>query len=146
MRILVINGPNLNMLGYRQVEIYGTEDYQQLVRSIQADADAFGLDVEIRQSNHEGTLIDWLHQAEDAGFHGVVLNAGALTHYSYSLYDAVLSISLPVIEVHLTDLKTREESFRSHSVIRPACHKHFEGDGIGSYRQALAALKNCLRA
>ncbi len=141
MRILIVNGPNLNRLGHRQPEIYGTKTYEDLRTTVTSVATSLNLDVDMRQSNHEGVLIDWLHEAEQEGFSAVLLNAGAFTHYSFALYDAILSISLPVVEIHLTALKDREEDFRHRSVLRTACEKVFEGKGFDSYVEALEYVK-----
>ncbi len=141
MRILIVNGPNLNRLGRRQTEIYGSDTYQDLQNRVETAAKSMDIETTIRQSNHEGTLIDWLHEAENEGFSGVLLNAGAFTHYSYALYDAILSIDLPVLEIHLTRLKDRKESFRKRSLIQNACEATFEGEGIQSYIKAIEYVK-----
>ena len=116
MNILVLNGPNLNMLGRREPELYGNQTYPDLEDFIRGYCSSQDITVDIKQSNLEGIMIDILHWADD-NFDGVILNAGALTHYSYALYDAIKSIKIPVIEVHLTDINSREE-FRKVSVIK----------------------------
>ncbi|HUU61321.1 MAG TPA: type II 3-dehydroquinate dehydratase, partial [Acidimicrobiia bacterium] len=119
MRVLVINGPNLNLLGVRRPEVYGTTTLAELEERCRAWGAALGIEVETFQSNHEGEIIDRLHDALGSA-DGVVLNPGALTHYSYSLHDAVEAVALPVVEVHLSDISQREE-WRAHSVVSPAC-------------------------
>lgn len=137
MNILILNGPNLNLLGTREVEIYGTMTYETLEATLKNHGRSIGASVDIKQSNLEGILIDMLQYAEHMGFEGVLLNAAAFTHYSYALYDAIKAIPLPVYEVHLSDPDTRDETFRHTSVIRDACRKTFKGEGIDSYKKAL---------
>ena len=138
MNILVLNGPNLNMLGIREPELYGNKTYKDLVNYIEEVCTKQNIEVDIKQSNLEGIMIDILHWAND-NFDGVILNAGAFTHYSYALYDAIKSITIPVIEVHLTDINTREE-FRKVSVIRNACKGSIMGLGFKSYEEAIKLL------
>lgn len=140
MNILILNGPNLNMLGIREPEIYGHKTYQDLENILTNFADDNNITVDIKQSNFEGVLIDLLHYSNDH-FDGVILNAGALTHYSYSLYDAIKSITVPVVEVHLTNPEERDH-FRKQSVIRDACITTFQGDGFDSY---IAGIKYLLK-
>ena len=135
MKILVINGPNLNMLGIREPEIYGNGTYADLIAEIEAHAKTCGVTAEIFQSNHEGALIDALIDARGR-FYGVILNAGALSHYSYALRDAIASCEIPVIEVHMSNIDAREE-FRRTSVIAPACRGKITGLGAMSYMLAL---------
>ncbi len=142
MRILIINGPNLNMLGTREVDIYSNMTYQYLEKQLKEYAGSQAIDVEIRQTNLEGIIIDMLHYAAFEKFDGVILNAAAYTHYSYAIYDAIKAINLPVIEVHLTNPKTREEAFRHTSVIESACTKTFQGNHIQSYIDAIDYLKD----
>lgn len=137
MHVLVIHGPNLNLLGVREPEIYGSKTLAQIDREIQASALALGVTVRIVQSNHEGAIIDELHRA-DATADAVILNPGAYTHYSYAIADAVAAITLPVIEVHLSNIAARE-SFRRTSVIAPACVGSIAGFGPQSYLLALRA-------
>lgn len=139
MRILVLNGPNLNMLGLREPEIYGASTYQDLVQFIQRCAEESAIEVECRQSNHEGTLVDWIQEAYDV-FDGIVINPGAYTHTSIALLDAIKSVSIPTVEVHLSDVSKRE-AFRQVSYIRAACVKTYMGLGFEGYRQALLYLK-----
>lgn len=140
MNILVINGPNLNLLGTRQVDIYGSKTYQDLENRLKEEALNLGVSIEIHQTNFEGIILDLLHYAKHKNISGVLLNAAALTHYSYALYDAILAIDIPVVEVHLTDIKTRKEAFRQISVIEEACIKTFSGKGFESYIEALNFL------
>ena len=130
--ILVIHGPNLNLLGTREPEVYGRLTLAQLNREIQRYAKRRGTRVECRQSNHEGELVDAIQSAERQGFGAVVLNPGAFTHYSLALRDAVAAVRLPVIEVHLSNIHAREE-FRRHSVIAPAARGQISGFGLQSY-------------
>ena len=138
MKILVINGPNLNFLGIREKNIYGTQDYNYLVEMITKKAKETGTDIEIWQSNHEGAIIDKLHAARTA-FDGVIINAGAYTHYSYAIRDAIAAIKIPCIEVHISNVFARDE-FRSNSVIAPVCKGSISGFGFGSYYLAVQAL------
>ncbi len=137
MRILILNGPNLNLLGRREPDIYGEKDYEETMCAIGEYAERLGFSADIRQTNHEGTLIDWLHEADVEGVRAVLLNAGALTHYSYALHDAITSVNTPVYEIHLSDPEKRKEPFRHHSVIRNACAGTFAGEGADSYKKAL---------
>lgn len=136
MRILVLNGPNLNMLGLREPELYGRKTYSDLCNFLKEEADAHGCDIEIRQSNSEGTLIDYIQDAYYDLFDGVIINAGAYTHYSYAIRDALMILHCPKVEVHLTDIDNREP-FRKISVIRDAVTASFYGKGFNSYLDAL---------
>ncbi len=139
MKALVLHGPNLNLLGTRERGVYGRVSLAQLDRTIRDFGRKRGLAVECRQSNHEGQLIDWLQGAAVEGFAGVVFNPGAFTHYSIALRDAVAGISLPVVEVHLSNVHGREE-FRRHSVIAPVARGQISGFGPQSYLLGLEAL------
>lgn len=138
MKILVINGPNLNLLGEREPGIYGDQSYSALSEMVMDKADELGVKCEIFQSNHEGAIIDKLHSARK-DFDGVVLNAGAYTHYSYAIRDAISAIKIPVIEVHISNVFARDE-FRKNSVIAPVCKGSISGFGFGSYLMAMDAL------
>lgn len=138
-RVLVLNGPNLNRLGTREPQIYGTTTYAELVAFCQDSASELGMTADVRQTNDEAELIDWLHGAADART-PVVLNPAAFTHYSYALRDACALVESPVIEVHLSNPATREE-FRHTSVISGVVNGTIAGFGIDSYRLALVALR-----
>ena len=137
-RVLVINGPNLNLLGTRRPEIYGSTTLPELETSCRAWGTASGVQVDAFQSNHEGAIIDRIHLArEDAD--AIVINPGAFTHYSYAIHDALEAVDKPTVEVHISDITSRE-TWRSHSVISPACVATIYGRGIGGYRDALRHL------
>lgn len=135
----MLHGPNLNLLGTRETNVYGRITLVELDRLIQDHARTRGIQVECRQSNFEGQIVEWLHAAEKAGFAGVVLNPGALTHYSVALRDAVAGIAVPVVEVHLSNVYAREE-FRRHSVIAPVARGQIAGFGPASYVLGLEAI------
>ena len=143
MRILVLNGPNLNLLGVREPEIYGRRDYAALERFIREAAAELDAEVEIFQSNHEGVLVDRIQQAL-GNFDGIVMNPAAYTHTSVALLDALKAVALPAVEVHLSDPDSRE-AFRHVSYVRAACLKTVSGLGFESYRQALRFLAAYLR-
>ena len=136
MTVLVLNGPNLGRLGRRQPEIYGATTYAELVGMCQAWGNDLGLEVEVRQTNHEGELLDWLNDAADDGS-PVVLNAGAWSHYSYALFDACAQLTGPLVEVHISDPSQRPEEFRHTSVVSPHAATVIAGHGIDGYREAL---------
>jgi 3-dehydroquinate dehydratase II len=136
--IFVLNGPNLNLLGTREPEIYGHETLDDIAAALTEQADALGVNLDLRQSNHEGQLIDWLHEAKVAGVKAVLLNAGGYTHTSIAIHDAIKAISVPVIEVHLSDPHKREE-FRHISYVGMAAVACFAGHGAKSYTLALDA-------
>lgn len=135
MKILVLNGPNLNLLGTREPEIYGSASYADLEKFIAREAAALGVEVEIRQTNHEGVLVDWIHEAKGV-FDAVVLNAAAYTHTSLAVLDALKATRLRTAEVHLSDPATRED-FRHFSFVALAAEKTFSGRGFDSYADAL---------
>lgn len=136
--IYVLNGPNLNLLGMREPEIYGSDTLDDIAGMLEDRALELGLEIDMRQSNHEGHLVDWLHEAQAAGAHAVLLNAAAYTHTSIALLDAIKAIATPVFEVHLSDPSTREE-FRHHSFVGIAAKATFQGHGANSYLLALEA-------
>lgn len=136
--IYVLNGPNLNLLGTREPAIYGSDTLDDIAARLSERAAELGIDVDIRQSNHEGHLVDWLHEARAEGAAAVLLNAGAFTHTSVALYDAIKAIELPVIEVHLSNPHARE-SFRHHSYVGMAAKATIAGFGADSYLLALDA-------
>ena len=140
MKILIIHGPNLNLLGRREPEIYGHCTLDEINREIDRRGQALNLHTESRQSNHEGEIIDWLQQAETQGFTGIIINPAAYTHTSIAIRDAITAINLPVVEVHLSNISSREE-FRRNSLTAPACRGSICGFGPASYLVALEALK-----
>lgn len=136
MKVLVLNGPNLGRLGRRQPEIYGHTTHDQLAALCADWGRAVGLEVEVRQTNHEGELLDWLNAAADEGT-PVVLNAAAWTHYSLAIHDACAQLSAPLVEVHISEPKQRPEEFRHTSYVEPHAATTISGQGIDGYRQAL---------
>ena len=136
--VFVLNGPNLNLLGTREPEIYGRDTLAEIMARVTARGTELGLTVEARQTNHEGVLVDWLHEARERSAHAVLLNAGAYTHTSIALHDAIKAVQLPVIEVHLSDPETRE-AFRHVSYVGLAAHSCVKGLGAQSYIVALEA-------
>ncbi len=138
MNILIINGPNLNLLGLREPDIYGKRTYRDLVELIRAEAEQLGVSVEFVQSNHEGALVDAIQDAYGR-FDGIVINPGAYTHTSIALLDAVKAVGVPTIEVHISDPDQRED-FRKVSYIRAACIASIKGHGLEGYLEALRLL------
>lgn len=141
-RILVLLGPNLNMVGIREKGVYGTETAATIAEEIRSFAAENGFEAEVYQSNHEGDLIDKIH-ASRLEFDGAVINAGALTHYSYALRDAIAAVSIPYVEVHMSNIHAREE-FRHRSVIAPVCRGQIAGFGKQSYFLGITALKDLM--
>ncbi len=141
-KILVLLGPNLNMVGIREKGVYGTETAESINDYILSKAEENGFECEIFQSNHEGDLVDKIHSALGE-FDGVIINAGAFTHYSYALRDAISCLSIPFIEVHMSNIHAREE-FRHNSVIAPVCKGQIAGFGKISYNLAVRALKEMI--
>jgi 3-dehydroquinate dehydratase-2 len=139
MKIMVINGPNLNLLGIREPHIYGHTTLRELERQVREHAETLGMRVRFFQSNHEGEIVDELQRARTWA-DGVIINPAAFTHYSYAIRDAVLAIALPTAEVHISDVDNRPEPFRKISVIRDIVKYRFTGAGVGSYTQALDAF------
>lgn len=137
-KILLMNGPNLNLLGVREPDVYGTVTLADIEREVTSYGAVQGVQVDCFQSNHEGALIDKLHEARGT-YDGIVYNPGAHTHYSYALRDAVSSIDVPTVEVHLSDISAREE-FRKVSVIAPVCIAQIKGKGKAGYLEAIDIL------
>ena len=135
-RVLVLNGPNLGRLGRREPEIYGTTTHAELAELCRGWGEAVGVDAVVRQTNHEGELLDWLNEAADDQT-PVILNAAAWTHYSYAIFDACAQLTAPLVEVHISDPSQRPEVFRHTSVVTPHAAKVIAGQGIDGYRQAL---------
>ena len=139
MKILVINGPNLNMLGIREPGIYGKETYETLLEKIRTYADQCGVEISFYQSNHEGDLVDAI-QGAYGKMDGIVINPGAYTHTSIAILDAAKAVGLPMVEVHISDVSKRE-AFRQISYIRAACQKHIIGHGTNGYLEAIDFLR-----
>ncbi len=138
MKLLILNGPNLNLLGIREPAVYGRKTYADLVAAIEAHAEKRGISVEIFQSNHEGVLVDKIQEALD-GFDGIVINPAAYTHTSVALLDALKAVSLPTVEVHLSAVEKRE-AFRQVSYVREAALKTITGKGFDGYLEAMDFL------
>jgi 3-dehydroquinate dehydratase-2 len=136
MKVLVLNGPNLGRLGKRQPEIYGSTTHAELADLCREWGSALGLDVELRQTNHEGEMLDWLNAAADDST-PVVLNAGAWTHYSWAIFDACAQLTATLVELHISEPKQRPEEFRHTSVVSPHAAEVIAGHGIDGYRMAL---------
>jgi 3-dehydroquinate dehydratase II len=141
--ILVLHGPNLNLLGQREPSVYGRLTLAEIDAAIAQHAGTRGVKVECRQSNHEGVLVDAIQKAAQQGFAAVVLNPGAFTHYSYALRDAIAGVAVPVVEVHLSNVHGRE-AFRRESVTAPVCRGQIAGFGLQSYVLGLDAALACL--
>ncbi|HJU23929.1 MAG TPA: type II 3-dehydroquinate dehydratase [Casimicrobiaceae bacterium] len=147
-KILVLNGPNLNLLGMREPAVYGADTLADVERLCREEGAKLGIEVECRQSNHEGQLVDWLHEAgrdvKAGAILGVVLNAGAYTHTSVALHDAIKGADVPVIELHISNVHARE-AFRHHSYISPVARGIIVGFGVAGYALAIAALARSKR-
>ena len=139
MKLYILNGPNLNMLGIREPEHYGSVTYQDMLAQIQAHAAKRGIETVCKQSNHEGDLVDYIQEAYFEGADGIVINPGAYTHTSVAILDAVKSTKLPTVEVHISKVEERED-FRQVSYIRAACVKTITGHGIAGYLEAIDFL------
>lgn len=139
MKLLVLNGPNINFLGIREKGIYGTGDYASLVRMLEEKAEAQGHELDVFQSNHEGALINKIQEAYHTRVEGMIINPGAFTHYSYAIRDALASVEIPVIEVHISNVHKREE-FRHVSVTAPVCLGQIVGLGLQGYGLAMDYL------
>tara|TARA_Y100001970_G_scaffold290809_1_gene425830 strand:- start:1585 stop:2019 length:435 start_codon:yes stop_codon:yes gene_type:complete len=142
MNILVINGPNLNLLGERQTEIYGENTLEELMMWLETSADGQNHNFKFYQSNHEGTIIDAIHDEREWA-NGIIINAGAFSHYSYAIRDAISSVDIKTVEVHLSNIMERED-FRKISVLKDVCFKQIYGLGKNSYIEALKTLENNL--
>ena len=140
MKVLFLFGPNLSALGRRDPDLYGSQTLEEIMGSVARHGAEAGHEVSWRATEHEGELGEWLLGAKQEGFHAVVINPGALAHYSYALRDAVEASGLPVIEVHMSNVSAREE-FRRHSVVSPVCRAVISGAGAGGYHLALEALR-----
>ncbi len=138
MKILVINGPNINMLGIREPEIYGNQNYETLLCDVESWANEIGCQVECFQSNHEGAIVDKIQEAY-GNFDGIVINPAAYTHTSIAILDALKSVAIPAVEVHISDVSTRED-FRQISYAGMACEEHIIGKGLDGYKIALEYL------
>lgn len=143
MKILVINGPNINMLGIREVNIYGSENYQTLLEKLDKLASEENLEIEEFQSNHEGDIVDKIQKAYKV-FDGIVINPAAYTHTSVAILDALKAVNIPTVEIHISKLSERED-FRQVNFIRKYAIKSFEGFGISGYEKAIIYLKNYLK-
>lgn len=141
MKLLVLNGPNLNFIGIREPEIYGKETYSDLCNYLNDYANKHNIELEIKQSNHEGFLVDFIHQAYFDKVDGIIINPGAYTHTSIALLDAIKSVSIKTIEVHLSDV-TKRENFRQVSYLRSACVKSIMGKGFEGYIEAIDYFLN----
>ena len=141
LRILVLSGPNLQLLGTREPGIYGSTTLPEIHANLDAFAKEHGASVDCRQSNHEGDLLDWIGAAPTIGHDGIVINPGAYTHYSYAIYDALLAVRVPAVEVHISDI-SRREAFRRTSVTAPACRGQIVGHGFRGYLEAMELLES----
>ena len=139
MKLLVINGPNINFLGIREKNVYGTKSYDDLLAMIADKGQKENCAIEVFQSNHEGAIIDRIQDAYYDGTEGIVINPGAYTHYSYAIRDALASITVPKVEIHISNIMEREE-FRKESVTAPACDRQIYGQGLEGYLQAIDYL------
>ena len=144
MKILVLNGPNINMLGIREPGVYGSQSYAELLRLLEVWANELGIEMEHYQSNHEGCLVDKI-QGAYGNFDGIVINPAAYTHTSIAILDALKAVAIPAVEVHISDVKQRED-FRQISYAGKACIKTIMGQGLDGYRQAMVYLKEVLSA
>ena len=139
LRVFVLNGPNLNLLGTRKPEIYGTTTLADIEQQMRHRAEQLGIAMDFMQSNHEGSLIDAIHNAK-GNYQYLIINAGAYTHYSYAIRDALASVDIPKVEIHISDITSREE-FRKISVTAPVCNRQIYGQGLDGYLQAIDFLR-----
>jgi len=144
MKILVINGPNLNFLGVREVTVYGSADFDYLRQLIHKKCAKENILCELYQSNHEGAIIDKIQEAYKNNTDGIIINPGAYAHYSYAIHDAITAGQIPTVEVHISDIETRKEEWRHHSVTADACIKIIKGEGLDGYIHAVDFLKDYL--
>lgn len=145
MKILVINGPNLNFLGIREVSVYGTADFDYLRQLVHKKCAKENILCELYQSNHEGAIIDKLQDAYKNGTDAIIINPGAYAHYSYAIHDAITSIMIPTVEVHISDISARKEEWRHTSVTAPACVHVIKGHGLEGYTEAVDFLKEYIK-
>lgn len=139
IRIRVLNGSNLNLLGTREPGVYGTQTLQDIKSRLEEEASAYSIELDFYQSNHEGDIVDRIHEAYHKGYNGIIINPGAFTHYSYAIRDAISATNISTIEVHLSNIHAREK-FRSRSVIAPVCMGQICGLGSDAYSAALFVL------
>ena len=144
MKILIINGVNMNMLGFRETEKYGSMTLKDLEKDLYTYSFKLGIDIETFQSNFEGEIVEKIHSAKD-NFDGIVINAGAYTHTSVAIRDAISAVNLPTVEVHMTNIYKREE-FRHHSYLAPVCIGQISGFGVNSYKLGLNAIVNSIKS
>lgn len=142
MTIYIVNGPNLNLLGIRDPKIYGNLDLKTLEETLIQYGKTKNITVQCFSSNHEGDLINWIHESHFKNTDGLIINPGALTHYSYAIRDAIEAVKTPVVEAHLSDIYKRKETFRHTSVIQEVCHASFMGEQLKSYQKAIDYLLN----
>ncbi len=140
-KIAVINGPNLNLLGTREPSIYGKKSLKDIIKGIKREAKTHGIKIKAFQSNHEGKIIDFIHKIAKKGFDGIIINPGALTHYSIAIRDAIKAVNIKTVEVHISDIEKRED-FRKISVIKDVCIGQIKGLGPAGYIEALYMLLN----
>jgi len=138
-KIAVINGPNLNLLGTREPNIYGKTSLKEIIKALKKESAKYNIKIKAFQSNHEGKIVDYIQKIGKKGYNGIIINPGALTHYSIAIRDALKAFSIPVVEVHLSDIENREE-FRKISVIRDVCIEQIKGLGPDGYKKALEIL------
>ena len=144
MKLMILNGPNLNLLGTREPEVYGYTTLEEVMENLAVEADLLNLEIETYQSNHEGDLIDQIHRAKREKFAGIIINPGGYTHTSVALRDAISGVDLPTVEIHLSNIHAREQ-FRHHSYIAPVAVGQISGFGTYGYSLALLALMNNLK-
>ncbi|SCG83138.1 3-dehydroquinate dehydratase II [Proteiniborus sp. DW1] len=144
MKLLIINGPNINLLGIREKKIYGNTSYEKFCEDLIGNAKEQSIEVDIVQSNIEGEIINYIHDALGT-YDGIVINPGAYTHYSIAIYDAIKAVNIPTIEVHISNIYSREE-YRRKSVIAPACIGQISGFGVYGYTLAIIGIKNYLES